>query len=96
MNRDNPMTERLRGRAWMRMIDQVRERDPLCVQCKARGFTRLFDEVDHIVPVEDGGSNELDNLQGLCHPCHVDKTNAQMGFAVTPTTGLDGVPEGWE
>jgi hypothetical protein len=31
-------------------------------------------ELDHIVPLIDGGSHELDNLQTLCTPCHVKKT----------------------
>ena len=30
-------------------------------------------EVDHIQPLEDGGSDEPDNLQVLCRGCHIDK-----------------------
>jgi hypothetical protein len=31
-------------------------------------------EVDHIVPLEDGGAHEIANLQLLCAPCHTAKT----------------------
>jgi len=31
-------------------------------------------ELDHIVPLVDGGSHDLDNLQTLCTPCHKAKT----------------------
>jgi hypothetical protein len=31
-------------------------------------------EVDHIVPLEQGGTNDLINLQGLCNNCHIFKT----------------------
>jgi 5-methylcytosine-specific restriction endonuclease McrA len=31
-------------------------------------------ELDHIVPLVDGGSHDLDNLQTLCTPCHIKKT----------------------
>lgn len=28
-------------------------------------------EVDHIVPVKDGGTDDPTNLRTLCHDCHV-------------------------
>lgn len=31
-------------------------------------------EVDHIVALEDGGSNNIDNLRAVCRNCHGDKT----------------------
>ena len=31
-------------------------------------------EVDHIVPIYNGGSNEIENLQALCRSCHGKKT----------------------
>lgn len=30
--------------------------------------------VDHIIPKREGGTNELSNLQTLCHGCHSRKT----------------------
>lgn len=34
-------------------------------------------EVDHIVPLSEGGSNEYDNLWLLCRQCHKEKTAAE-------------------
>jgi len=31
-------------------------------------------ELDHIIPLIDGGGHELSNLQTLCVPCHREKT----------------------
>lgn len=44
---------------------------------KAQGFVKehLW-EMDHIREVNEGGGNELENLQTLCLPCHTKKTAA--------------------
>lgn len=43
-----------------------------CVNCGVSGdFNAL--EVDHIIPIIDGGTNEEDNLQTLCYKCNMDK-----------------------
>lgn len=65
-------TPRARGRAWM----QTRRRVLLNggFECTACGRVHQSNEVDHRVPLEQGGSNELHNLQVLCHDCHAEKT----------------------
>ena len=30
-------------------------------------------DIDHITPLSSGGTNNEDNLQILCKPCHIDK-----------------------
>ncbi len=50
-------------------IQAVKERDKVCLKCGAPGV-----DIDHIVPVMKGGQTEMDNLQLLCKPCHVDKS----------------------
>lgn len=51
----------------------VLERDDhRCVLC-GRGpdsSHRLWLEVDHVVPLSSGGSNDVDNLRTLCNACH--------------------------
>jgi hypothetical protein len=47
-----------------------------CANC----FDELFDakfDIDHVTPIEHGGTNELDNLQALCKTCHKMKTHEQ-------------------
>jgi len=66
--------ERLRGRPWARKREGILLRDPLCKHCLRKGVTIAAVEVDHIVPVEQGGSDDDSNLQGLCHDCHAAKT----------------------
>ena len=42
--------------------------------CAACGNSKRELQCDHVVPVADGGSDELDNLQLLCVKCHKKKT----------------------
>lgn len=49
---------------------QVLERDGFkCVYCGAKELL----EIDHIVPLVQGGSSLVENLQALCHQCNVGK-----------------------
>lgn len=48
-----------------------------CEKCGRRGV-RL--ELDHIIPIADGGTNEESNLQLLCRPCHLKKTHQEMEY----------------
>ena len=36
-------------------------------------------EVDHIIPLEQGGTHDETNLQALCKPCHSAKTAREDG-----------------
>ena len=50
-------------------------RNPYCHACKAKGVVMPSAEVDHIVPLADGGPFwDQANLQALCAPCHDEKT----------------------
>lgn len=58
-----------RGRSglWPQVRRYVIERDGgRCVQCHATNGL----QVDHIIPVVHGGSDDFDNLQTLCGPCN--------------------------
>lgn len=65
---------RIRGRARQERNARLFRANPLCVRCAARGITRAVEVWDHIVPLELGGADDESNLQGLCRPCHADKT----------------------
>lgn len=64
--------------------------NPLCVSCEAKGKTTAATEVDHIQPLHKGGTDEPDNLQGLCHDCHADKTAKDRGYKERAQFGPDG------
>ena len=61
-------------RRWIATRQQVLIRDNwTCQKC---GQTAIRPEVDHIVPLEQGGDKwDMANLQTLCRtPCHEEKT----------------------
>ena len=49
-------------------------------------------ELDHIIPLIRGGTNDRHNLQIICLDCHASKTIYDMGRAERPYTGADGFP----
>ena len=56
-------------------------------ECPLKGtpFDEAGYEVDHIVPLSDGGTNEASNLQALCLMCHRVKSNrASVGKPKKP------------
>lgn len=57
------------GRPWRRIREQVLAEEPFCRLCGAPS-----EEVDHIRPKANGGSDARENLQGLCRSCHRRKT----------------------
>ncbi|MCH2170831.1 HNH endonuclease [Myxococcota bacterium] len=64
----NALRRRVRGRGATRRLREL-------------GFLprRSLWEVDHIVPLVDGGGHDLSNLQTLCMPCHRLKTAQEAG-----------------
>ena len=66
------------GRGWMATRDRVAlAHGYRCAKCGSV-WVAARDHIDHIIPREQGGSNEDFNLQPLCDaPCHADKTAAE-------------------
>lgn len=66
-------TDRRRGisvGAWNKLRKRVMYRDRYkCRKCPSRKDLT----VDHIVAIENGGGNEIENLQTLCRACHFYK-----------------------
>lgn len=63
------------GRPWRRIRDRILLRDQYT--CRACGHVTKDLEVDHIINVAEGGSDDDSNLQALCVPCHQEKTAAE-------------------
>jgi 5-methylcytosine-specific restriction protein A len=59
---------------WHERRKQVLASQPICAVCD----NNLATEVDHVVPLDLGGS-EYDpaNLQPICSPCHIEKTRRE-------------------
>ena len=88
--------KRTRGRTLQRLRERVLRADPLCAACMAAGRIRPATDLDHIVPIFKGGTDDDENLQGLCAECHAEKTRADLGQQPRTQVGVDGVPiDGW-
>lgn len=65
------------GRPWRRKRASILARDKYqcqCEGCKARGLITMADEVDHIVPICQGGTDDDSNLRAINTECHKAKT----------------------
>lgn len=91
MTKPTPTPRDKTAAAARRRLRHLRE-NPLCVECLKLGRTRVAVELDHVVPLHKGGSNDDDNLQGLCRPCHSAKSAQERGFKPRVEIGLDGWP----
>ena len=92
-NHTQTTTERGYGASWRDLRERILLRDHgLCQVCKRAGRLTQATEVDHITPKAQQGTDDEENLQSICSPCHADKTQADAGKAVKPTIGVDGWP----
>lgn len=63
------------SRKWRALRESVLQREPLCRICAKDGEIKPAQMVDHIKPVNKGGSfTDIDNLQPLCNTCHAKKS----------------------
>lgn len=68
-------TPRLYGDTWMKIRQRVLvEGKFACVDC---GLVSMSNQIDHEIPLEQGGSNDESNLKIRCIPCHSAKTIAE-------------------
>ena len=69
--------QRITGRKLQSIRRRHLQQQPLCVQCKSKGRTVAATQIDHIIPLWDGGADVESNRQGLCDDCHGHKTAAE-------------------
>ena len=68
-------TERGYGWAWVKLRRKVIARDKhLCQECLRQGIYTQGNEVDHIRPKSQGGTDDLNNLEILCSRHHREKS----------------------
>ncbi len=65
---------RLRGSGLQARNRRLFRKNPLCVACAAQGRVAPVDEWDHVIPLWEGGHDVEENIQGLCHGHHEQKT----------------------
>lgn len=85
------------GRPWRRLRDAVLKRDCYlcqCQDCKAAGLPLLADEVDHIVPIAEGGTDAESNLQAMNRDCHAKKTAQEAARGVRRRVESDSTHAG--
>ena len=59
---------------WERVRRRVLRRDGYrCYVCGAEGAS----QVDHIIPVSRGGTDDESNLASICNACHAAKTSRE-------------------
>ena len=69
--RERPAGDVYKRKLWLMRREQVLREQPICAICN----DRLSEEVDHIVPLAEGGDPyRRDGLQGICKQCHSAKT----------------------
>jgi len=61
----------------------VLARDPLCRDPFKRGCTNASRIGDHIIPKAHGGTDALENLQGICTDCHNAKIHLEQQVKFT-------------
>jgi hypothetical protein len=73
--------------------------NPFCIMCEEQGYTVPATQVDHIIPKESGGTDALENLQGLCTEHHRIKTARERQWhvrygegSIVPVTIVSGSP----
>lgn len=71
------LVRRLTGRALQRAREALFAAHKWCVQCEAEGRQTLATIRDHIVPLADGGTEDVGNTQGLCLDCWDVKKEAE-------------------
>ena len=74
--------KRVTGRKLQRMRAELFERESLCRECGRLGLVRPATQRDHIIPLEEGGTDADGNIQPLCDSCHDIKSKAERARGV--------------
>jgi 5-methylcytosine-specific restriction endonuclease McrA len=69
---------------WKRLHRLAKQRlSYRCAQCGTEPVERDGLELDHIVPVAEGGTDGLENLQWLCPSCHAEKSRRETARGIS-------------
>lgn len=73
------------GRQWPRIRSSYLKAHPDCVVCG-----QPANQVDHIVPLREGGTNDPSNLRSLCIKDHSRRTASENGGFGNPRVIIGG------
>ena len=83
--RDRAATKRRYGKNWKIIRAAYVKKHPFCELCFQKGVLVPVEEVHHILPLAEGGTNDRDNLISLCMDPAV--TALAEGDQVVPVIG---------
>lgn len=78
--------KRMTGKRLQQRRQRVLGRQPLCVDCLALGRVTAAQELDHEVPLWEGGADTEANSTPRCVPCHKAKTALEAARRYGGTT----------
>jgi 5-methylcytosine-specific restriction enzyme A len=68
---------RIRGRRLQALRTALFQREPLCRPCSQAGRATVATIRDHIINVEEGGTEDESNIEPICADCHRAKTERE-------------------
>ncbi len=77
-HRDPAINQRYQNDEWQTIRDSFIVAQPFCQLCRKYGRLVKAEEVHHIKPLAEGGTNDFTNLISLCHRCH-HRIHAERG-----------------
>lgn len=81
------------GAQWERTRALVLRRDNgLCQRCLRANRVQAGNEVHHIKPKAQGGTDEDTNLETLCHDCHEEADAKAQGKTLKTGCDIHGMP----
>ena len=85
-----------KGRRWERLRRLAKDRDNWMCVMRSDGRCRGRLEVDHVIPVADGGAEwDIANLQVLCRSHHLDKSRAEHSFRMNVRNPPTKAEQSW-
>lgn len=73
----SPSSQHLQGAAWDRLRRRILKRDNRECQLGGPNCLETASQVDHVVPISQGGTDDEDNLASACRQCHMEKSSRE-------------------
>ena len=74
----DPSVRRHYGKQWRKVRSIYIKAHPYCEECYKNGVMVPAEQVHHVKPLSEGGTNDFENLMSLCKSCH-SRIHAERG-----------------